>query len=259
MSRDFDLLQRLEQEKCRPSIFVEGAGRAPSEKQGETFRVVPKEEYDSPRPSTWLSSGMRAELSKLVLRTFLATPAINSIMFTGVNAKQSAKWLAACTADVLASSSRARVCLLDADLDSPSMHAAYSVPNHSGLGEVLSGRCSIDRAAVAVAENLWLIPAGERGEIPTITVERIRQIFYDLQQDCEYLIVSGPEQGNYPEVAAVGAAAGAAILVLDATTTQRASALRAKAILEAAQVRIIGSVMTNQHDLIPDFLSSHIH
>lgn len=259
MSRDFELLQRLEREGVRPSIFIENSGRASSgERRGGAFRVVQKRESAVTRPATWLSSTMRSELNKMILRTCFATPAISSVMFTAVEAKQSAKWLAACTADVLAETCDARVCLVDADLDSPAMHRAYSIPNHHGLGMVLSGACSIERAAIGIADNLWVIPSGARNESRSIGPESARRAFCSIQEECEYLIVSGPEWANCPETAAFGAATEGVILVLDSTTTRRASAQRAKSMLEAAQIKVIGSVMTCRRDPVPEFLSMHM-
>lgn len=259
MSRDFELLQRLEREGIRASIFVENDSRTSAgEKRAGVFTVLPKRAPEAARPAAGLSSAMRTELSRLILRTFLATPAISSVMFTGVEAKQSAKWLAACTADLLAETCDSRVCLVDADLDSPAMHRAYSVPNHNGLAMVLSGACSMERAAIGIADKLWLIPAGTRTEGQSVGTESARRAFYSIQQECEYLIVSGPECGSYPEIAAFGAATGGAILVLDSTSTRRASAQRAKSMLEAAQIKIIGSVMTSRRDPVPEFLSVHM-
>lgn len=259
MSRDFELLQRLEREGARPPIFPANSGRGLSgEKQNGKFRVVHKRALDAIRPATRLSSAMRAELSRMILRTFLATPSISSVIFTGVEAKQSAKWLAACTADMLAETCHARVCLVDADLDFPAMHQAYSVSNSNGLGMILSGACSIERSAIGIADNLWLIPAGMRNGNQRVDPELARKAFYNIQRECEYLIVSGPECGSYAELAAFGAATGGAVLVLDATTTRRASAQRAKSMLEAAQVKVIGSVMTCRRDPVPEFLSVHM-
>jgi len=258
MSRDFELLQRLEREEVRPSIFLETTGRAPSSgKQSGAFRAVRRATQPT-RPSTRISPVMRAELNRMILRTFLAGPSISSVMFTGVEAKQGAKWLAACTADVLAETCDARVCLVDADLGSPAMHRAYSVPNHNGLRMILSGGCPIERAAIGIADNLWIIPAGIGSEDQSISAETVRRAFYKIQQECEYLIVSGPECGSYQEIAACGAATEGAILVLDSTNTRRASAQRAKSMLEAAQIKIIGSVMTCRRDPIPEFLSAHM-
>jgi Mrp family chromosome partitioning ATPase len=258
MSRDFELLQRLEREEVRPSIFLETTGRAPSsEKQAGAFRTA-RRATQAARPSTRISPIVRAELNRMILRTFLAEPSISSVMFTGVEAKEGAKWLAACTADVLAETCNARVCLVDADLGSPAMHRAYSVPNHNGLRMILSGECPIDRAAIGISDNLWIIPAGVGSEGYSISYEVVRRAFYKIQQECEYLIVSGPECGSYQEIAAFGAATEGAILVLDATNTRRASAQRAKSMLEAAQLKLMGSVMTCRREPIPEFLSAHI-
>lgn len=259
MSRDYELLQRLERESVRPSIFLENSGRGPSAgRQGKAFGAIQKRALNATRPASRISPVMRAELSRMILRTFLATPAISSVMFTGVEANQNAKWLAACTADLLAETCDARVCLVDADLSSPAMHQAYSVPNHSGLAMLLSGACPIERAAIGISDNLWMIPAGMRTESQSIGAESARRAFYNIQQECEYLIVSGPDCGSYPELAAFGAATGGAILVLDSTTTRRASAQRAKAMLETAQIKVIGSVMTCRRDPVPEFLSVHM-
>ena len=204
-------------EGLRASIFIESSARAPaSEKQGG-FRMLQKRAPEATRPATRLPTAMRTELSRMILRTFLATPAISSIMFTGVEAKQSAKWLAACTADLLAETCGSRVCLVDADLDSPAMHRAYSVPNHNGLAMVLAGACSLERAAIGITDNLWMIPAGTRTGSQSVGPESVRRTFYSIQQECEYLIVSSPECGSYPEIAAFGAATGGTILVLDST------------------------------------------
>jgi len=84
MSRDFELLQRLEREEVRPSIFLETTGRAPSsEKQGGAFRTA-RRATQATRPSTRISPIVRAELNRMILRTFLAEPSISSVMFTGV-------------------------------------------------------------------------------------------------------------------------------------------------------------------------------
>lgn len=258
MSRDFELLQRLEREGVRPAIFLENNGRVPSAgRQGKAFGAIQKRALNVTRPASRIAPAMRAELSRMILRTFLATPAISSVMFTGVEANQNAKWLAACTADLLAETCDAHVCLVDADLRSPAMHQAYSVPNHNGLAMLLSGACSIERAAIGIADNLWLIPAG-MSESQSAGAESVRRAFYNIQQECEYLIVSGPDCGSYPEIAAFGSATGGAILVLDSTSTRRASAQRAKAMLEAAQIKVIGSVMTCRHDPVPEFLSVHM-
>jgi len=123
---------------------------------------------------------------------------------------------------------------------------------------ILSGQCPIDRAAIGISDNLWIIPAGVGSEGHSISYEVVRGAFYKIQQECEYLIVSGPECGSYQEIAAFGAATEGAILVLDATNTRRASAQRAKSMLEAAQLKIMGSVMTCRREPIPEFLSAHI-
>src|ERR1700722_19941683 len=116
MSRDFELLQRVEQERSRSSHSTD-----PFREAFRAVDVEPGIDQEQPETATQLSahlaSSVRNELTKLVLRTFLSTPALKVVMFTGVEAGEGAKWIAACPADVLANAIRGRVCLLDADLE----------------------------------------------------------------------------------------------------------------------------------------------
>jgi Mrp family chromosome partitioning ATPase len=201
---------------------------------------------------------VRNEINKLVLRTFLSTPSVKVVMFTGVEAQDSAKWVASCTASILASSTQGRVCLLDADLAFPTAHSSFSIPNENGLAAVLSGALSASRATVRVSDNLWIVPAGAKTtEIP-ITAAMFQEVIVNLLEQFEYVIISAPDCERFAELGMVGAGTEGAVLVLDALTTRRTAAQDAKAALEMAKIRVLGSVIDNQNSSVPEAFASRI-
>jgi polysaccharide biosynthesis transport protein len=259
MSRDFELLQQVEKERsgrCRSSDTI-----------GETIRVaglkdVPgiaqEQAQSATHPGAYLAASVRNELIKLVLRTFLSTPEIKVVMFTGVEANEGAKWIAACTADVLSNAVPGKVCLLDADLACPTLHRYFSIPNQNGLAAALAGSCSIERATKRVGENLWIVPAGTPQGRSQMTATMFQATVVDLLCWFDYVIISAPDYDRYTEVSLIGAATEGAVLVIDAMLTRRGPAQNAKLALEAAKIRILGCVFNNRSFPVPEFLYSRL-
>lgn len=259
MSRDFELLQRLEKERSRSSHLHDSAGRSVRLiKQNGAPEIVQEQTFAVTQPGAHLEPSVRNEFTKLVLRTFLSTPAVRIAMFTGVEAKEGAKWVAACTADVLSNATRGRVCLLDADLTFPTLHRVYSISNQNGLAAVLEGLCSVSSATKRAGENLWIVPAGIWPANSQMTAAIFHETIVDLLDKFEYVLISAPDYDQYAELGVIGAATEGAVLVLDARTTRRVEAQRAKAALEMAKIPILGSVLNNRSFPIPDFLYSRI-
>jgi Mrp family chromosome partitioning ATPase len=259
MSRDFELLQRVEQERSRRSHSrdpISEAFRVPKQKAAP---AIAQEQTTAARLlSAHLAPPVRNELTKLVFRTFLSTPALTVVMFTGVEAGEGAKWIAACTADVLANAIRGRVCLLDADLESPILHQYFSVPNENGLASALWESCSIHHATRRVGENLWIVPAGSQQGASQLTSAMFHAAVVDLLDAFDYVVISAPDCERCAEVGVIGAATAGAVLVLDEMLTRRVAAQDAKVALEAAKIRILGSVLNNRSFPIPDFLYSRL-
>lgn len=258
MSRDFELLQRLEREWGRPLVSSDESPRIVHPIRGEvSLRALAEERTSSARqPSEQLTPFARGELSKLLLGTYFSSPPLKSVMFSGVEADEGAKWIAACTADILAKSGTSRVCLVDADLQSPAMHKIYSISNNKGLSDLLKGEESAT-ATVRVADNLWIVPAGLASGGGALNADSFHQVTSDLLDSCDYLVISAPNYDKYVEIGAVGAVTEGAVLVLDAEKTRRVTAQQAKASLEAAKIRVLGSVLNNRSEPIPSLMYSH--
>jgi hypothetical protein len=75
-----------------------------------------------------------------------------------------------------------------------------------------------------------------------------------LRREFEYSIVEGPPAGESSEAAALGRSADGIILVLEAHRTRRAVARKIKATLDAADVRVLGMVLTGRRFPIPEVI-----
>jgi Mrp family chromosome partitioning ATPase len=253
MSRDFELLQRLEQEWAQSAV-PESVGPAMTPAKSTRKLAVAQERTPAATlPSTNLTPIVRNEINKLVVRVFVSDPP-KAITFSGVEAEAASKWIAGCTADVLADKVDGRVCLVDADLASPAIHRLYSLCNENGFAAVLAGSCLIDRATMRIAENLWIIPAGTLPNNSQITAARYRKVIADLHEQFDYLIICAPDCGKQANLDILGAGTEGVVLVIDAATTRRAAAREAKAELESANIRVLGSVFNNRTLPVPEFI-----
>lgn len=254
MSRDFELLQRLEREWGRTSSLPDDRTPIASvASRAAALKIAQEVAPAVAHPAASLTHNARSELTKVILSTFLATPARRIVMFTGVEAGDYSKCAAACIADLLADTSHSRVCLIDADQSAPAMHTAFSLANQTGLTDLLAGTCSLDSAAIRAGENLWIIPAGSQLENETIATAAFQQVVNDVLEQCDHIVIAAPDYGSYSEIGAIGPAVEGAVLVLDAAKTRRAKAQDAKAALELARIRVLGSILNNRAYSAPEF------
>jgi hypothetical protein len=107
------------------------------------------------------------------------------------------------------------------------------------------------QSATRVHSNLWLVPAaGKNGDrVGTVALHshlgEVRSVF-------EYSIVEGPRAGESNEAMAAAQFADGVILVLSAHRTRRIAARKIKEMLEAAQARILGTVLSDRIFPIPE-------
>jgi Mrp family chromosome partitioning ATPase len=251
MSRDFELLQRLEKELSSPQFQESNATPIPG-KHGH-LTVVQESTATATLPSSNLAPVIRNEINKLVLRIFLSGAPVKVVMFAGVDPQADSPWISGCAADILAERKGGRVCLLDADMGSPSLHELYSVSNNGGLAAILADICPIGGAALRVTENLWVIPAGTNGaNAQLLTPAKLQHLMIELLDQFDYVVISAPPCDKAAELGVIGSESESAVLVVDAATTRRSKAREAKTTLEAAHVRVLGVVFNNRRVPFPD-------
>ncbi|MBW4028291.1 MAG: CpsD/CapB family tyrosine-protein kinase [Acidobacteria bacterium] len=260
MSRDFELLQRVEQARNGVDSRHSSIDGDPGRINGYGARIDIAQVEVSPftSPTALLDPAIRSQLSKLVLATFLSGATARVAMFTGVEAQVGAKWITGCVGEVLASAVKDRVCIIDADLALPSIHRYFSIPNECGLAALLWEASPVTHATRRIGENLWILPTGIRAGAAELTPAIWKACIKELLLHFDYIVISAPDCERYAGIAVIGAAADGAVMVLDANSTKRVTARNAKCALDAAQIKIIGSVLNNRSLPIPDFVYARL-
>jgi Mrp family chromosome partitioning ATPase len=239
VSRNFDLLAQIEVE--RQSGVEVHRTRLTSDK------AVPKDEASS-------STGDMGqdEIMRLVQSVFLASNETSrrQVVFCGVDEETSSGSVCASTARMLAASSARSVCLVDANLRSPHLSRILGVKTAPFAVKLdsLRGQC------VDLAENLWFAGARVLGGngLTLPPIDELRSRLAELLEHFDYVLIDAPGAGGSGDAAALGQAAGAAILVVEANRTRRLTARKAKETLESAGVELIGTVLHNRLFPIPE-------
>ena len=172
MSRNFELLQRLGMEQ---GIFAQqAAAAAPGvEPRIETEEdlpiavvdyVTPGTETDlEPAPELDLPGEEREEIARLVNKLFLipATAMARVVAMAGIESGDGCTWMTGYVAKFLAAHVTRPVCVIDANLQNPSLHKCFGVEPGEGLSDALQSFEPIRRFGQQVwCKNLFFISAG---------------------------------------------------------------------------------------------------
>jgi hypothetical protein len=192
-----------------------------------------------------IEDSIRNEMMQLVQHIFLA-PFANApkrVMFCGVDTNDSSGvWEIA--GRVLAKQTGLKVCLIDANVkDAPLSKRFHLSRKHSSLGPLASLRDQCHN----VGTNLFVAGAsvlgGNHGGLAASS--QIKERVLTLASSFEYLLIDAPPARTSVDTAILGQVAGSAVLVLEAGSTNKVEAKRAKEKLELAHIRILGTVLQN--------------
>lgn len=167
------------------------------------------------------------------------------VVFCGVGPRDGAEFVCARVAETLAGQVKDTVCLMDANLKEPSMHHRYDL---DGAACILhredAGR---EKANNRKTHNLWVLPASalrERG--PDFTQEEMREQLSALRERFGFLLICAPALESAPDGFLLGQLSDGIVLVLQAGSTHRATALQVRRHLENYGVRLLGAVLSKQ-------------
>jgi protein-tyrosine kinase len=266
MSKNFELLTQLGEH-----IGVEmpqGATEVPSAPAPELPDPQPRHarEFPSPAPrkhSSYIQLGGRVvtatqEEIQLVQQVFIALPgesAPRSVVFCGVDDRDGSDLMCARAGEILATRMTGKVCLLDTDLDSPSLHALYGFENESGLTDAaLTGGGALRFARQIEGSNLWLVPAGSKvgGKRIIVSADRLQELLEELRQEFEHVLISAAPANRRPDAMLLGQLSSGVVLVLSAGSTRRATAIKVRDNLAASNVKVLGAILSGRTYPIPE-------
>jgi len=242
MSRNFELLQQIEKER-------------------EVFPVVAPAAVsgNGKKPALDLDAITREERMKLIQRLFLlpGAEAPRVVVFCGVETGNGSTWVCARAGETLAAEVKAAVCLVDANLRTPFLHQHFATNNLLGLADAVHQAGPVRNFAHSVnGGNLWLMTCGAKSADPhsLLASDALRERLAELRAQFDYVLLDGPPVNLYADTTLLGKLADGAVLVVEANSTHREVARKAKETLDAAKVRLLGVVLNKRTFPIPESL-----
>ena len=169
MSKVFESLLRADQERGQEKDsndlganekFFSSAGMA------STAAAVGKERPHAVRTHRFAShveDASRYQIAKLVQRVFLLSPNTKLVAFAGVESGAGCSWVTARAAETLALQVNGSVCVVDANLRSPSLHRVFGVSNENGLTDAVLASGAIEGFTQQLeVPGLWLLSSGSK-------------------------------------------------------------------------------------------------
>ncbi|RYY25571.1 MAG: polysaccharide biosynthesis tyrosine autokinase [Sphingomonadales bacterium] len=140
-----------------------------------------------------------------------------------------------------------RTILIDGDMRSPSAHQLFGFDNNVGLSNYLSGENDLTKLVKPTnITNLSVMCAGPHppsaGELLSGT--RLGRMFEELAQHFDHVVIDAPPVMGLADAPLIGGRAEATIFVIEGHGTRRSTARVAVSRLLAANVQVIGAVLT---------------
>ncbi len=265
MSRNFELLKRAEEERlAHPLATSTDVVEAP-----RPLRPVPTDMRraahlcvkDASRPSA--PGSAEPNITKLVHNLFtlntIAPPRV--VLFSPVVRTSEPDFVAARVAEVLSDQHAGQVCVVDADLQYPTLHAYFNVSNLFGFSSLLNEQEPLHTFAHGVAgSNLTVITSGPwaRSWMNLLSSEAGSDRLRELRSQFDFVLISAPPLSEAPGIAALGQRVDGTVLIVEAHDTKRDVALRVKQEWERANTRLLGAVLNNRTFPIPPALYARL-
>ncbi len=199
------------------------------------------------------SSPLQAEIQKLIQVLFLASAnGPHHVVFCGVGADDGSGSVCVSVAKGLSNEVTGRVCLVDAKILGPTLQQSLDVEEDVfPFSDTIEQSGSIARQ---IDRNLWSVSAERLSSVRISNTAPMSSGVLELRKEFGYLIVHAPPLGTDTMAAVLGKVTDGVVLVLEANTTRRVTARSAKEALEAASVRLLGTVLNNRTFPIPEKL-----
>jgi Mrp family chromosome partitioning ATPase len=199
------------------------------------------------------------EVLRLVQRVFLlqAQEPPHIVVFAGIDHGSGCSRICLSAAETLAKNIRGSVCVVEANLRSPGLPTMLGTTNHHGLTDSLLQEGPVRSFANLVrGDNLWLLSSGALAtDSPNLlNSQRLKARFAELSEEFDFVLIDAPPLTRYSDAIAIGQLADGLVLVLEANSTRRESALEATNTLRSAQIPVLGAVLNKRTFPIPESL-----
>jgi Mrp family chromosome partitioning ATPase len=258
MSKIFEMLQQAQQDQellkqSAPlatiySRNLEALRRAGKDQQ--LFNIPSVQETVQTESAAPLTGFPRGETYKLIQHLFLAPNPVSpkAVVFCGVDKEGGRDWICAQTAELLANLKQGSICIVDANVTSPSLHTYFGVANDHGLSEALIEAGPVMDFTLQVGRGrLRLLNAGEPSlglnSGPLLASTRLAARIRELRAIFDYVLVNAPPATRDSVTGYLGSLADGVVLIVEPSFTPRQATREIKEEIEAAGGRILGVVL----------------
>jgi capsular exopolysaccharide synthesis family protein len=209
-----------------------------------------------------LDSRAREQVAKLVHNLLLMRNASDTrfVVVCATGHGEGCSWISSRTAEGLAGQLQGSVCLIDANLRSPSLHRSFGLQREPGFSDALVSFSPIKEYAKTASklrdDNLWVIPCGSPNADPNtlLTSERLQLRFDQLRSAFDYVLIDAPPLSNYTDALTFARFSDGALMVMESNSTRLETARKCKEILIAAHVKLLGAVLNKRTFPVPEVL-----
>jgi hypothetical protein len=210
---------------------------------------VGPQESSVPPPGGWNPDSFgREQIRGLVRQVFFSNVErpVRQVIFSAVDQETDVKSICRLVGEALAREAAGSIAVVgeypQAVQDDGTSQAEMGDP------PARDGSTPLRQTAIRTRGNLWLVPAaGKRGAISLL-----HSYLGEMRREFEYSLLEGPPAGESHEASAMAQFADGIILVLSARHTRRIAARKVKEMLEATQVRILGTILSDRIFPIPE-------
>jgi Mrp family chromosome partitioning ATPase len=250
MSKNFELMQELLKKELQDA--PPGVDRKVVFQGSETQR-------DTHRGLSDLDAVGQQECFRLVQRIFLEQPEslFRAIVFAGIDRGNGCSRICVESARILAANTSGSVCLVDANLRTPSLPGLLGVPDTSGLVRCLLEEGGIRSFAKQLKpSNLWLLSGGtvKPESHSLLNSDRLKPRLQELRKEFDYILIDSPALNLYADALTLGRIADGVVVVVQADSTRRESALKGLQTLREAKIEVLGAVLNRRTFPIPGFV-----
>jgi non-specific protein-tyrosine kinase len=139
-----------------------------------------------------------------------------------------------------------RVIVVDGDLRRPQQHEIFGLNNHKGVTSWLTERGAAPLQKTMI-EGLQVLPSGPAAANPValLSTKRLTEALAELRSQADYVLCDAPPVLAVTDAALWASVVDGVVLLINAGSTKRDHAQRAKAVLEKVRARLIGAVLLN--------------
>jgi protein-tyrosine kinase len=198
------------------------------------------------------------EIVRLVQGIFLSAPVndkCKAVAFCGIDRRAGCSWICAQASEFLASQTSGRVCVIDANLRSPSLHRHFRTKLDPGLAQAMRESAPIEHFVRSTwTDHLWLLTAGEVGAEPSaaLSLVRLQARIAEMRDEFDFLLIDAPAVSASRDAMLIGRLTDGIVLVVASNSTRREPARVAKESFDEAKVPILGAVLNKRTYPIPE-------